>query len=118
MSTHERELLLTPDLLQAYSRRGNFHSDADEARRLGLPGLVAQGMQVAGPAYGLLLDEWGEEFLAYGEIELKFVGMVVDGETVDASVTIDAHEGELEVVNRDHGHVAAVGRARRRANAG
>ena len=38
--------------------------------------LVAQGMQVAGPAYGLLLDEWGDDFLAHGTIELKFVGLV------------------------------------------
>jgi acyl dehydratase len=113
MSTHRRELLLTPELLRAYSRRGNFHSDADEASKLGLPGLVAQGMQVAGPAYGMLLDAWGEEFLAHGEIELKFVGMVVDGETVDADVTVDGDDAELEVVNRDRQRVAAVGRARR-----
>jgi acyl dehydratase len=86
MSTRRRDLLLTPALLRAYSRRGNFHSEPDEADRLGLPGLVAQGMQVAGPAYGVLLDEWGEDFLAHGEVELKFVGMVVDGETVDAAV--------------------------------
>jgi hypothetical protein len=44
MSTHRRELLLTAELLRAYSRRGNFHSDVEEASRLGLPGLVAQGM--------------------------------------------------------------------------
>jgi acyl dehydratase len=113
MSTHRRELLLTPELLRAYSRRGNFHSDADEATKLGLPGLVAQGMQVAGPAYGMLLDAWGEEFLAHGEIELKFVGMVVDGETVDAVVTVDGDEAELEVVNRDRQRIAAVGTARR-----
>jgi acyl dehydratase len=115
MSTHRRELLLKPELLRAYSRRGNFHSDAEEANRIGLPGLVAQGMQVAGPAYGVLLDEWGEEFLARGEVELKFVGMVMDGETVDAGVTIDADHAELEVENRDQGRVAAVGRASRRA---
>jgi acyl dehydratase len=115
MSTHRRDLLLTPELLRAYSRRGNFHSDADEASKLGLPGLVAQGMQVSGPAYGMLLDAWGEEFLAHGEIELKFVGMVVDGETVDATVVIDGQgaEAELEVVNRDRGRLTAVGRARR-----
>jgi acyl dehydratase len=113
MSTHRRELLLTAELLRAYSRRGNFHSDADEASRLGLPGLVAQGMQVAGPAYGMLLDEWGEDFLAHGEMELKFVGMVTDGETVDAQVTIDGDAGlaELVVVNRDRDRMAAVGRA-------
>jgi acyl dehydratase len=117
MSTHRRELLLTPELLRAYSRRGNFHSDATEAANLGLPGLVAQGMQVAGPAYWVLLDEWGEEFLAHGEIELKFVGMVMDGETVDASVTVDGDHAAIEVVNRDRERVAAVGRAARRAGA-
>jgi acyl dehydratase len=116
MSTDRRELLLTPELLRAYSRRGNFHSDAGEASKLGLPGLVAQGMQVAGPAYGILLDAWGEEFLAHGEMELKFVGMVVDGETVDAAATVDGDEAELEVVNRDRQKAAAVGRARRHAS--
>ena len=115
MTTRRRELLLTPELLRAYSRRGNFHSDQDEASKLGLAGLVAQGMQVAGPAYGLLLDEWGEEFLEHGEIELKFVGMVMDGETVDAEVTIDGDHAEFEVVNRDRESTAAVGRAWRRA---
>jgi acyl dehydratase len=115
MSIRRRDLVLTPALLRAYSRRGNFHSEPGEADRLGLPGLVAQGMQVAGPAYGLLLDAWGEEFLAHGEVELKFVGMVMDGETVDAAVEIDDDRAELEVVNRDRGRVAAVGRASRRA---
>ena len=110
-----RELHLSAEMLQAYSRRGNFHSDPDEARRLGLPGVVAQGMQVAGPAYGVLLDEWGEEFLVHGELELKFVGMVIDGETVAATVTIDGDEAKLEVVNRNADRPAAVGRARRTA---
>ena len=115
MTTRRRELLLTPELLRAYSRRGNFHSDEDEAGKLGLPGLVAQGMQVVGPAYGVLLDEWGEEFLEHGEVELKFVGMVMDGETVDGTVTIDGDRAEIEVVNRDRERTAAVGRASRRA---
>ncbi|MGH8985511.1 MAG: MaoC/PaaZ C-terminal domain-containing protein [Acidimicrobiia bacterium] len=109
-----RELRLSAEMLQAYSRRGNFHSDPDEARRLGLPGLVAQGTQVAGPAYGMLLDEWGADFLALGELELKFVGMVVDDQTVDTAVTIEGDTAKLEVVNRDTGRVAAVGRARLR----
>src|SRR3981081_4789531 len=106
MSTDRRELLLTPELLRASSRRANFPSDPGEASKLGLPGLVAQGMQVAGPAYGILLDAWGEEFLAHGEMELKFVGMVVDGETVDAAATVAGDEAEVEVVNRDRKHTA------------
>jgi acyl dehydratase len=115
MTTRRRELLLTPELLRAYSRRGNFHSDEDEASKLGLSGLVAQGMQVVGPAYGVLLDEWGAEFLEHGEVELKFVGMVMDGETVDATVTVDGDRAEIEVVNRDRERIAALGRASRRA---
>jgi acyl dehydratase len=112
---HERSLALTDDNLRAYSRRGNFHADADEAAALGLPGLVAQGMQVAGPAYALLLDEWGEEFLAHGEVELKFVGMVTAGHTVDAAVTVDGDDATFEVTRRDDGRVAVLGSARRRA---
>jgi acyl dehydratase len=114
VSTHRRELILTADMLRAYSRRGNYHSEPDEARRLGLPGLVAQGLQVAGPAYGMLLDEWGEEFLAHGQLELKFVGMVLDDQTVDATVEINGDEATIEVMNRTDDKVAAVGSARRR----
>ena len=85
----KRSLHLTAALLQAYSRRGNFHSDPEAAAELGYHRLIAQGMQVAGPAYGLLLDEWGEDFLASGTLDLKFVGIVTDDETVDAEVTMN-----------------------------
>ncbi len=85
-----RSLLLTAELLRRYSRRGNFHSDVDAAATIGYQRLVAQGMQAAAPAYGLLLDEWGDDFLAGGTIELKFVGMVVADTTVDADVELDA----------------------------
>lgn len=104
-------------MLAAYSRRGNFHSDPDEARRLGLPGLVAQGTQVAGPAYAALLDAWGEEFLAYGELDLKFVGMVWDGQTVTAVVDIDDDQSTVTVHNDTDGATAVVGIARCRGAA-
>ena len=108
-------LTLTADLLRAYSRRGNFHSDPEAARELGLPGLVAQGMQVIGPAYGLLLDAWGDEFLGSGEIDVRFVGMVTADETVDAVVQIEGASATVTVDNRSTGHVAAVGSATRSA---
>jgi acyl dehydratase len=113
MNRQQRSLHLTVAMLQAYSRRGNFHSDPDEARRIGLGGLVAQGMQVAGPAYGALLDAWGAEFLARGEVELKFVGMVMDGTIVDALVDIGAEEATYEVNVPAEERTAVVGRARR-----
>ena len=108
----KRSLLLTADLLRLYSRRGNYHSDPDAAAEIGYSRLVAQGMQVAGPAYGLLLDEWGDDFLARGSIELKFVGMVVDGETVDATVTTsDPDSAAITVASGDR--TAVVGTATR-----
>jgi acyl dehydratase len=110
-----RTLTITEDLVRAYSRRGNYHSDTAAAADLGLPGLVAQGMQAAGPAYGVLLDAWGEDFLTNGEIELRFVGVVYSGDTVTASVTIADDTATLEVVNDTSARTAVVGEGRRRA---
>lgn len=106
---------ITEELVRAYSRRGNFHSDAQTAAALGMPGLVAQGVQVAGPAYGMLLDAWGEDFLAHGEIDLRFVGMVVAGDTIEATIEIaaDLEGATIEVENTTAGRAAVVGRARR-----
>lgn len=111
-----RELHLTAELLQAYSRRGNFHSDPEAAAGLGYRRLVAQGMQSAGPAYGLLLDAWGEDFLAHGELELTFVGLVEDGDTVLADVDLDDGDqgaARITVANSTTGVTAVVGSARR-----
>jgi acyl dehydratase len=111
----QRSLELTDDLLRLYSRRGNFHSDPEAAAELGYRKLVAQGMQVAAPAYGLLLDAWGDEFLARGSIELKFVGMVTGGETVRAELELGQDDNaELTVTSSTTGHTAVIGTARRR----
>jgi acyl dehydratase len=106
---------ITADMIRAYSRRGNYHSDPETATKLGLPGLVAQGVQVAGPAYGALLDAWGDDFLANGEIELRFVAPVLADTTVEAHVTIDGDTATLNVEDVDHGVTAVVGTARRHA---
>jgi acyl dehydratase len=114
-----RSLEISEELVRAYSRRGNYHSDATLSADLSLPGLVAQGTQVAGPAYGLLLDAWGEEFLEHGEIEMRFVGLVLAGETVDARVDIDESEetATFEVMNVTGKRTAAFGSARLRVGA-
>jgi acyl dehydratase len=104
----KRELTITEELVRAYSRRGNYHSEAGTAEELGLPGLVAQGVQAAGPAYGVLLDAWGEDFLAHGEIEMRFVGMVMAGDTVVATVNDD---GTFEVENTTKSKTAVIGHA-------
>jgi acyl dehydratase len=114
--TVTRRLEITDDLIRVYSRRGNFHSESDDAAALGLPGLVAQGTQVCGPAYGALLDAWGTDFLERGEVELRFVGMVLGGHTVAARVDVDdaGIEASVQVDNVTTGRAAALGTARRR----
>ncbi len=111
MTHHERSLELTAELQRLYSRRGNFHADEEAASKLGLPGLVAQGMQVAAPAYAVLLEEWGDDFLAHGVLELKFVGMVTAGQTVDATIDVEGDGARYEVVA--DGATAVVGTAER-----
>lgn len=111
--SHSRTLAITEELVRAYSRRGNYHSDPALSADLKLPGLVAQGVQAAGPAYGLLLDAWGEEFLAHGEIEMRFVGIVLAGETVEARVDVEGEAATFEVVNTTAARTAVVGTARR-----
>ena len=114
MTELRASLHVTEDLVRAYSRRGNFHSDAETASALGMPGLVAQGVQVAGPAYHLLLDSWGEAFLAHGELDLRFVGMVVAGDSIDAQVEIDdTGNATVEVTNTSRAATAVVGTATR-----
>ena len=109
-----RSLTITEDLVRAYSRRGNFHSESGLSSDLALPGLVAQGVQAAGPAYGALLDAWGEEFLATGVIEMRFVGMVLAGDTVEAEVSFEGGDGaRFTVTNATKGYPAVVGRADR-----
>jgi acyl dehydratase len=111
----KRSLHITEDLVRRYSRRGNFHSEHATSESLGLPGLVAQGTQVTGPAYGLLLDAWGEEFLAAGDLDVKFVGLTLAGDTVAATVDIGADAASIEVSNDDRATTVVVGGARRAA---
>ena len=110
-----RSLTVTEELVRAYSRRGNYHTEPETSAELGLPGLVAQGMQVAGPAYAVLLEAWGDEFLARGELDMRFTGVVLAGDAIEARVDFDdngAHAG-FAVTNVARGLVAVAGTAHR-----
>jgi acyl dehydratase len=111
VSRHERSLEISEALVRAYSRRGNYHSEASTSDALGLPGLVAQGVQVAGPAYAELLAAWGDDFLARGVIDMKFVGVVLAGTTVQARVEIDENHADFEVNDANADRIVVVGTA-------
>jgi hypothetical protein len=72
-------------------------------------------MQVAGPAYAALLDAWGEEFLASGELDMRFTGVVLAGDEVEARVDFedDGPAARFEVTNVSRGLVAVAGTAHR-----
>jgi acyl dehydratase len=116
MTVERRTLTITNELVVRYSRRGNFHSEPDDPAAVALGGLVAQGTQVCGPAYGALLDAWGADFLDQGELDLRFVGMVRGGDTVEGAIDIDESTATLEVRNASTDIVAAVGTARCRGS--
>jgi acyl dehydratase len=44
---------------------------------------------------------------------MRFVGMVLAGDTVDATVDVRGDDATFEVTNRTRGEVAVVGHARR-----
>lgn len=105
-----RSLQLTGDLLRTYSRAGNFHSDDDAAREMGLPGKVAMGMQTLGPAYGLLLERWGDAVVRAGEIECRFVGIVTENQTAEARISIADDSAAVEITNADTGATTGLAR--------
>lgn len=107
-----RTLTLTADLLRTYSRAGNFHSDDGAARAMGLPGMVAMGMQTLGPACGLLLDDGGEDLLGRAEMEARFFGLVLEGDTVEATVARSNGTASFEVRNLSKGLTTAAGQVR------
>ena len=66
----------------------------------------------------MLLDAWGDDFLAHGEIEMRFVGAVLVGDRVEARVDLDEDDDDddratFEVTNMTRTRPAVVGRARR-----
>ncbi|MGQ0824947.1 MAG: MaoC family dehydratase [Actinomycetota bacterium] len=116
MTLESRTFTISDEHIRAYSRRGNYHSEPATAAALGLPGLVAQGTHAFGPAYGIALHRFGDEFLAHGELEVKFVGIVTAGDTIEARVSFAAADDAIiEVMNATTGRVAVVGTARPRA---
>ena len=110
----KRTLHVSEDLVRAYSRRGNYHSDPETSAALGLDRLVAQGMQAAGPAFAELIDAWGEAFFSGVEVDLRFVGVVHAGDTVTATVEFDDNSATIDVTNDTARRPAVAGTAKKR----
>jgi acyl dehydratase len=104
---------VTQDDMALYSGPGNIHSDVEVARRTGLEAPIAQGMQTLAFASELMTRVVGAEWLARGEISVKFTKPVFaeDVVTVTASEASGAYDVEA---HNQHGDLLMVGEARLR----
>lgn len=62
----------------------NYHNDAEEARKLGFPNIVVQGMMTTCFIAQLMADSFGAGFLAGGRMDLKLTNVL----WVDQQVTV------------------------------
>jgi len=68
----------------------NYHTDAEQAKRLGFPNIVVQGMMSTCFAAQLMLDAFGRGFVEGGRMSLKLTNVL----WVDESVTARARVRE------------------------
>lgn len=69
-------------LMTRYSGDGNFHSDEEAAKKVGLSGAIVQGGQLAGYLSEMMIATFGKRYLESGEIAVSFIKTVKAGETV------------------------------------
>ncbi len=104
---------VTQDDMTLYSGPGNIHSDIDVARRTGLEAPIAQGMMTLAFASELMTKVCGAEWLARGEIAVKFTKPVLHGDVVTVSAVEGADGYDVKAVNRS-GELVMMGTARLR----
>ncbi len=97
----------------------NYHNDAEQAKKLGFPNIVVQGMMTTCFPAELMLDRFGEGFLRGGRMSLKLTNVV----WVDETLTARAWEREQHpegtanrvvcdvTVTKDDGTTVLVGEA-------
>jgi 3-hydroxybutyryl-CoA dehydratase len=66
----------------------NLHTDVDKAREAGLDAIIASGTQSEGLLIGLLLELFGADWYAGGELDVRFLQPVRIGDTVTPVVRL------------------------------
>ena len=72
----------------------NYHTDRDEARKLGFPDVVVQGMLSTCLVSQLMANAFGTGWLAGGRMDVKLVNVLWGGERVRARGVLGATEPE------------------------
>lgn len=81
----------------------NYHNDAEEARKLGFPNIVVQGMMTTCFIAQVMLDRFGEGFLSGGRMDLKLTNVLWVDERVTARAKVreTTREGTFSRVHCD-----------------
>ncbi len=90
----EREI--TIEMCQLFSGpHKNYHNDVEEARKLGFPDIVVQGMMSLCFVSGMMTERFGEGWYAGGRMNVNLVNVLWQGELVTAGgqVTEETAEG-------------------------
>lgn len=66
-----------------------LHYDHDYAVGRGFKGTLAHGLMVLGYAVELATRKWGADWHHRGELEVRFVGPVIPGDTVEVDIGDD-----------------------------
>ena len=112
----ERRFLVSEDRIRAYSRRGNYHSDrADGGGARACPASSRKACRSTARPTAHCSTSGATTFLEHGEIDVRFVGVVMAEEEIVADVAIDDGTATISVENASTGRTAAVGEARREA---
>jgi acyl dehydratase len=72
----------------------NYHTDAEQARKLGFPKIVVQGMMSSCFASQVMQDHFGIGWLEGGKLSLKLVNVLWVDETVTARAKVREREAE------------------------
>ncbi len=72
----------------------SYHTDVEEAKKLGFPNVVVQGMMSTCFAAQVMLDRFGEGFLRGGKMSLKLTNVLWVDESVTARAVVREVVGE------------------------
>jgi acyl dehydratase len=90
----EREI--TIEMCQLFSGpHKNYHNDVEEARKLGFPDIVVQGMMSLCFVSGMMTEQFGDGWYTGGRMNVALVNVLWQGErvTAGAQVTEETPEG-------------------------
>jgi acyl dehydratase len=95
------ELLVDREICWRFSGPGpNYHTDPDEARKLGFPDIVVQGMLGTCLLEGVMARGLGEGWVAGGRMDVKLTNVLWAGERIRARAKLIEELPEGDAVRR------------------